>query len=334
MTTPQHIREAEEASAAFQLALARIGVETVEEALELWQGVNPARIAATAQRWLDQAVALIMSRRRQSRQLAMAYYRLVRALRTGRTVADPLEPSPRYVTLEVLRNEFAALAGEESDLPFQESESPGDGGTDDDPEQGIDEDRIPVDELDGLRAEEERLEDEAEEEARLVLDSLGTLNLERKLDDLDDEEPARDVDQRRDEAHDSAGNRQGSAAGRIARNGGRDLIEAAGELDDRILGYVRLSRTGTPCGWCAMLISRGPVYKSERSATRSWGDNHKYHDNCNCYAEPVFNREHYNNSPLFELNRRYSREWPRVTRGTGGRNALSAWRKYIRDQQG
>src|SRR5690606_41148925 len=66
------LREAEEASAAFQLALAQIGVETVAEALELWESVNPARLAATAERWLNQAIQLILTRRRQSRDLAMA----------------------------------------------------------------------------------------------------------------------------------------------------------------------------------------------------------------------------------------------------------------------
>src|SRR5690606_26883580 len=137
MPTPAHLREAEEASAAFQLALAQIGVETVAEALELWESVNPARLAATAERWLNQAIQLILTRRRQSRDLAMAYYRLVRALRTGSTVADPTLPSPRYVTLEVLRNEFRELVGDaESDLP--DGPLPEGDGID------IDEERIPV----------------------------------------------------------------------------------------------------------------------------------------------------------------------------------------------
>ena len=340
MPTPAHLREAEEASAAFQLALAQIGVETVAEALELWESVNPARLAATAERWLNQAIQLILTRRRQSRALAMAYYRLVRALRTGSTVADPTLPSPRYVTLEVLRNEFRELVGDaESDLP--DGPLPEGDGID------IDEERIPVEEIDGLRAEEERQEREALEEAAMVLDALGPLNLERKLDDLDDEEPARDVDARRDQAHQEAGSRQAAAVSRIARNGGRDFLKAAGDRDERVLGYVRLSRTGTPCGWCAMLLSRGftpksGLYTSQRTAGPSRqelvsgqaSDVDKYHDNCNCYAEPVYSRDQLRNSPLFALNRRYAREWPSVTAGRSGKDALSAWRKYIRSQQG
>ncbi|PSL04126.1 hypothetical protein CLV30_106131 [Haloactinopolyspora alba] len=352
MTTPAHIREAEEASAAFQLALAQIGVETTAEALELWESVNPARLAATAQQWLDRAVQLILTRRRQSRALAMAYYRLARALRTGRTVADPTLPSPRYVTLEVLRGEFRALAGVESDLPPDEVVEPSD---EPEPEPGepsepIDEDRVPVEEIEDLRAEEERREREAEEEARLVLDALGPANIERQLEDLGDDRleelSAREVDELREQAHAKAGARQAAAASRVARNGGRDLIKAAGDRDERVLGYVRLSRTGTPCGWCAMLLSRGFTpksgpYRSQSSAgpTRqelvagTAADVDRYHDNCNCYAEPVYSREQLNNSPLFALNRRYAQEWPRVTRGTSGRDALSVWRKYIRSQQ-
>src|SRR5690606_8283396 len=115
---PTGATRAEAASAAAQLALAQTGVGTVAEALALWASVTPARPAPTAERCLNQAIQLLLTRRRQSRDLAMAYYRLVRPLRTGSTVADPTLPSPRYVTLEVLRNEFRELVGDaESDLP-------------------------------------------------------------------------------------------------------------------------------------------------------------------------------------------------------------------------
>lgn len=40
---------------------------------------------------------------------------------------------------------------------------------------------------------------------------------------------------------------------------------------------------GNPCGWCAMLVSRGPVYRSEDRA----GMGRRYHTRCGCTAEPV-----------------------------------------------
>jgi len=312
-----------------QLALARLGVETVEEALVLWDGVNPARMASTAARWLEQAIFMIMTRREHSRNLAFAYYRLVRALKTGTTVADPFLPSPRYVTLEVLRQEFAELAGVEGDLEYVDEvvEELADGPV---PIQD-DLDRILVEEIEGLRREEERLEREAEVEAEIVLQALGPDKLQSKLDDEIAELKAREADAQREEAHRQAGLRQAAAAERLVLNGAREHIDTTVDRDPRAIGYVRLSRTGTPCGWCAMLISRGPVYKSKQSAEYSEGK--AYHDNDKCYSMPVFSRDEYNSSPLFHLNRKYAEEWPRVTKGLGGKDALSEWRRYIRAQK-
>src|SRR5690606_17042083 len=99
------------AAVAFQLALAQIGAGTIAEALALWEDVPATSRASTSASWLRRAIALVMGRRRHSRDLARAYYRLARALRTGATVADPYHPEPRYVTITDLREEFNALIG-------------------------------------------------------------------------------------------------------------------------------------------------------------------------------------------------------------------------------
>lgn len=348
MTSPARQAEADRAAVAFQLALTQIGAGTVADALKLWEDVPVTRRASTAASWLRRAVTLVMGRRRQSRDLARAYYRLVRALRTGRTVADPYHPEPRYVTITDLREEFEALVGgaerpqegrndsapaETPDPPSSAATSePGeaDGGVLDDPEAD-DLDRILVEEIEGLREAEERIEREAEEELRTVLEALGPANLQKKLDKIDGARSADDVDELREQAHREAGARQAAAAERVAMNGGRSTVWNHTQRDRRAIGYIRLSRTGTPCGWCAMLISRGPVYRSARSAEYADGD--KYHDNCHCYAEPVYSREQYNSSSLYELNRRYEELWPKVTRGLSGKAAVSAWRRFIRQEQ-
>jgi hypothetical protein len=343
VTPEQRAAEAEKTSAAYHVALTQIGVATIEDALKLWSGVPPTATAETAGRWLSDAVKLIMRRRGQARALAMAYYRLVRALRTGRTVADPLKPEPAYVTLSMLRSEFAELAGDpaqtpqeggEQSTPAEDTDAPATGAeqAQDGDDATLDEDRIPVEEVDGnSAAEEERLERYAAEEAEIDLEALGPANLAKKVDAIDTSQPANEVDGLRDEAHKAAGNRQASAAERIVMDGARGTVWNYANRDRRVIGYIRLSRTGTPCGWCAMLISRGPVYKSEASAEYSDGD--KYHDNCHCYAEPVYTQAQWQSSPLYELNRRYSKLWPQVTKGLSGKAAVSAWRRFIRLEQ-
>jgi hypothetical protein len=351
VTSPARQAEADRAAIAFQTALTQIGAGTVQEALTLWEDVPATARASTASSWLRRAITLVMGRRRQSRDLARAYYRLVRALRTGSTVADPYHPEPRYVTVTTLREEFNALVGgaerpqegRASDAPTETSDSASsaatsqageaDGAalTDPDAEHEAELDRILVEEIEGLRDAEERIEREAEQELRTVLEALGPNNLQKKVDKIDGARSADEVDGLREEARRQAGAQQAAAAERVAMNGGRSTVWNHMQRDKRAIGYIRLSRTGTPCGWCAMLISRGPVYRSQNSAEFADGD--KYHDNCHCYAEPVFTREQYSGSATYELNRRYEELWPKVTRGLSGKAAVSAWRRFIRQEQ-
>jgi hypothetical protein len=213
----------------------------------------------------------------------------------------------------------------------QAGEADGAALTDPEAEHEAELDRILVEEIEGLRDAEERIEREAEQELRTVLEALGPNNLQKKVDAIDGARSADEVDGLREEARRQAGAQQAAAAERIAMNGGRSTVWNHMQRDRRAIGYIRLSRTGTPCGWCAMLISRGPVYRSQNSAEFADGD--KYHDNCHCYAEPVFTREQYSGSATYELNRRYEELWPKVTRGLSGKAAVSAWRRFIRQEQ-
>jgi len=349
MTTRAREAEADRASAAFHIALTQIGAATVQDALRIWAGVPPTRTAATSAAWLKRAVHLVLTRRGLARDLAMAYYRLVRALHTGRTAADPRKSDPPYVTLGQLRREFAKLAK----LPRAGSGAPQE--RPDEASAGSDNDeRIPVERIDSLDRWDKRQEREGTREAQVLLTELGPRNLERKLDEIDERiekatksnEPltAKEVDTAREEAHRSAGARQAATAERIALNGARGTVWAAAQGDRRVIGYIRVSRTGTPCGWCAMLLSRGFVrkdaYRSQKAAgptlvqleSGEFAEGDKYHDNCQCYAEPIFAEEQLN-SPRYALNRRYAKEWPTVTQGKAGKEALSAWRRHVRNQQ-
>ncbi|MFJ3907474.1 VG15 protein [Streptomyces vinaceus] len=349
--------EAEDVSTAYSVALSQIGAETTVDALALWAEVPVEQRAATAGGWLRKAITLVMGRRRQARDLARAYYRLARALQTGTTVADPYHPEPSHVTLGDLRREFAGLAGTYEPPGSESGEAatgePGEASPDSVGESGhaeeeaqvapdLDEDqvldeegddweRVLVEEFNRLREDEERIEREAEEELRTVLEALGTENLHRRVSAIDDQQPARDADRQREDAHRQAGSQQAAAAGRVAMNGGRSTTWNHMRRDGRALGYVRLSRTGTPCGWCAMLISRGVAYKNALTAQFKDGD--LFHDHCHCYAEPIFSRQQYGSTALFALNREYEALWPKVTKGLSGKSAVSAWRRFIRQKQ-
>ncbi|WP_432482588.1 VG15 protein [Kineococcus esterisolvens] len=347
--TTERAAEAARAEVAFQVALAQIGAVTIAEALKLWGAVPATGGASVRRAWLRRAVALVAQRRTRARTLAIAYYRLVRALRTGYTIRDPGRPDEgEAVTLDDLREQWEdaqrqarqgasrASSGStptpstpEPEQATSEAPAPADEALDDGADAEAD--RILIEELEGIEREAERLEREAQREAQLLLDELGTQNLDRKVEDIDTDAPATEVDAARRDAHNRAGTRQAAAAERMAMDGGRGWVWSAAERDKRAIGYVRLSRTGTPCGWCAMLISRGAVYKTARGAEYVDGD--KYHDNCHCYAQPVFSREQFGGDALYALNRRYAEEWPRVTRGLSGKSAVSAWRHYIRQEQ-
>lgn len=349
-------QEAEEASFAFQAALASLGLTTIEDAQTMWDDLPAQAKVATAQRWINTATEYIMSRRVEARALGMAYYRLTRALRTGTTIFDPYEPNlGDTVTMGELRAEFdrligAASRGEveapeksepvETDLPDEDNDYP------DQDEIADDDEVIRQEELKLLREELDQLEKEAKAEAEELLKVLGIDNEANKIKGEEKKRKPKTPQ----EIHDEVGPRQAATAGRIVMNGARGVVVKAGNSDDKLLGWIRVSSTGTPCGWCAMLISRGPVikngklrlnlYKSARSAggsqnedgTRAGGTEAEYHDNDYCYAMPIYSLKEYNTSPRFALNRKYAAEWPQVTKGLGGDAAISKWRKHIRAQ--
>lgn len=362
-------QEASAADEALQLALLYLGAETIQDALAIWQDVPVGATAEVAAEWLGHAVALVMSRRGMSRDLAIAYYRLVRALRTGKTVPDPHDPVPTTVTMSQLRFEFDRLvtgASQPAELPAAElppvtptedtpdsladSEAP-EVGPGDDSSDG--DEAIEIEPFDWAAIEDE-LSDDAADQAEEILAVLGPIHQERLTQKIDTDKPAKEVDAQRDEVHDKAGIRQASAAEHAVLNGARDTLYVAGGRDARVLGWVRRSRTGTPCGFCAMLISRGPelkdssgndtrlaqVYSSKKIAgtltadsasviagTASVGD--KYHLNCHCYAVPIYSTRQFQLDPAYNLNREYAVLWPQVTKNLSGDDAFRAWRNFI-----
>ena len=75
--------------------------------------------------------------------------------------------------------------------------------------------------------------------------------------------------------------RVAGALTKLVLAGGRQTIIGATDRDRQALGWARAT-SGDPCTFCRMLASRGPAYKSEKSA------DFQPHDHCACMPEPVY----------------------------------------------
>lgn len=108
------------------------------------------------------------------------------------------------------------------------------------------------------------------------------------------------------------------AAMRHSLNGGRDTVLHTAAADDNAVGWQRVT-SAKPCAFCAMLASRGPVYRSEHSAQ------FHPHDGCHCAAEPVYSTD----SSWAPGARDLHELWNRSTTGLDGRSAQNAFRQAL-----
>ncbi|MBT2502986.1 hypothetical protein [Curtobacterium sp. ISL-83] len=85
---------------------------------------------------------------------------------------------------------------------------------------------------------------------------------------------------------------RGGYAGMLRRQvmmGGRETIDLTAAQDEQAVGWRRVS-DGHPCAFCAMLCSRGPVYRSRAQAGDDpvAGEGMRFHPHCGCHAELVY----------------------------------------------
>lgn len=85
-----------------------------------------------------------------------------------------------------------------------------------------------------------------------------------------------------DDAYEAAMVKFGGMVRRQTMMGGRLTVAATAGADRRAVGWRRVT-DGNPCAFCAMLASRGPVYKDAAAA-----DGIQYHAHCGCTAEPAY----------------------------------------------
>lgn len=107
------------------------------------------------------------------------------------------------------------------------------------------------------------------------------------------------------------------AVTKMALDPARETVIQSVKQDPAAIGWARIT-DGDPCAFCAMLASRGPVYKSEQQA------GFEAHDHCKCSAAPFFSKD---DAALLSSKHLYD-EWKRVTHGHSGRGAIRAWRDY------
>lgn len=105
---------------------------------------------------------------------------------------------------------------------------------------------------------------------------------------------------------------------RIAANAGRFHIEDLVKADEQATGWQRVIQSQKPCTFCAMLTSRGAVYKG-RYVPRT-----QYHDHCSCVAVPLFQGSKKHQQAQF-----YAALWAESTKGLRGKKAVAAFRKAL-----
>lgn len=105
-------------------------------------------------------------------------------------------------------------------------------------------------------------------------------------------------------------------ATRLVLNQGRDTLIESVTADRQAVGWVRVT-SGKACAFCAMLASRGPVYKAAGAAFPA-------HNSCGCSAEPVYHADQWPPSA-----RKWQAEWHDATAGLSGDDARLAFRRHI-----
>jgi len=343
-----------------QAAQARLGFAAAFIALAEWQNVS-ALNGNGSKAWLADSLLVIVAIRKMSRRLAVAHYQLARALETGRTLGAP-EGSPvstKETTLGELRSNFRNVALDVAALPSPRTRS-------DDPDirwfeeklASIPPDKVPnavhlddveVDPLiqkyldkegtdnsvdvrvDRYDWPEDLTAEEVDNAYRDLLRKQAVDDTGKKVKDLrssPDISPDEAITGIED-AHSVGGSIGSGTVDFAGVDAGRDAILNAIKADRLVLAVAR--GTGPdPCAFCAMLASRGFVYRSE--ATAGVGDDEvfkKYHIHCHCF--PIY--RWLKVSELPPLSQYLKEMWPVVTRGYAGNDARKAWRRWIYAQR-
>lgn len=335
-------------------AQARLGLAAAYLSLVAWGGVSALHPAETSAEWMSHTLRAITAVRKMSRDLAVSYYQLARALGAGRTLGVPEGSTPGGVTLGVLRKNFRDRAIDVASIPsgrtrstdpdiqwfedtLKQMEADGDSNSRSirfqdsqiDPliqhylgvEGPNDSDPVPVDPFDW--APDKSLEDvtKAYEDVlrqHAIKRSTESLDKTRSDTTLTPDQAIKQIE----ETHAGAGSIGSGTADAAGTEGGRDVLDQ-GIRSDKLVQRVARETSGDPCYLCAMLASRGFVYRSEASAMAF------HHLHCHCFPIVRFELQ----SSLPPLNSYFQAKWKEVTAGYSGKGAIKAFRRWIYAQR-
>lgn len=131
-------------------------------------------------------------------------------------------------------------------------------------------------------------------------------------------------------------------------NGGRRTIlrpvQDEEVRDPEVKGWARVATGRETCGFCMMMVSRGPVYFSAEDAGLNLNDTSaldlieegdeealneamkRWHPGCDCKVVPVFDRKNWAGRDAYL---RAEKLWIEATRGYKGKDALNALRRAL-----
>ncbi|WP_051742902.1 hypothetical protein [Kitasatospora sp. MBT66] len=277
--------------AAYQLAQQALAGEFAARWAEVLAAVEAREIAGSLTELEAEYAAAIRESAAASYGLSAAFYRLVRALETGRVIGGPgYRPNS---SLGSLWADFNRASGKRTGSGPREE--------------------LPVDTrnpfpTEDLAREARRAEETFRHEVAVRVEKHERERAGRGSAALDDAE----LVAWEKEFLESVKTGSTGAGGMLVQDGGRDMIHTALQDDPGAIGYFRVTDAG-PCYFCALMAGRGAVYKSKRTA--AFGA----HPHCHCQAVPIFSRRY----QLPAENGTFSRMWSDF-----GGGSLADWRTY------
>ena len=117
-----------------------------------------------------------------------------------------------------------------------------------------------------------------------------------------------------------------AAAKRIILDGGREMLIETSKRDRNVDGWARIT-DGSSCAFCAMLVSRGPVFSEKSVSFRS-------HDRCGCGVRLVFKSDRDAGwSPQAKALRRLWDGDDDPERAPGSTLTLNEWRTLLAESR-
>jgi len=120
------------------------------------------------------------------------------------------------------------------------------------------------------------------------------------------------------------------ALSKLVLGGGRMTIIGNIDTDRQALGWSRVT-SGDPCTFCRLLSSRGPAYKTEKSA------DFQPHDHCSCTPEPIYPGDPLDAGPIaraaahkkeYTTAQAWAQESGTMSQDTSN-NALNNYRRWL-----